>query len=123
LWVRARFLRAGTETSITPHVLEAVAEGVRQAITQCRGWEHTILQLLGDNALAIAETLLLDTPEAVLAEVLKQTLATHPEAPTPQLLRYKLQHGLRPRVLQSIRQVCRQRGIDTPIERTPRRVA
>ena len=114
LWVRAKFVRAARETGPRPHILAAVAAGVQHAMAQCTGWECTMLRLLGDNAIAIAETLLLDEREEPLTKILKMAVAAHPGYPAPQAIRDNLTRTLRPRVLQAIRHACTERGVDIP---------
>ena len=118
LWVRAKFLRFASELSPRPQILAAVAAGVQHAMAQCSGWERHVLRLLGDNAITIAETLLVDPRAELSSEILRKAVIGHPGAPAPQAIRDNLTHTLRPRVLQAIRHACTQRGVDIP-QRAP----
>jgi hypothetical protein len=114
LWVRAKFLRPASATPHRPHILTAVAAGVQHAMAQCTGWERNVLRLLGDNAITIAETLLVNDRAELSSEILRRAVAEYPEAPTPQTIRANLARTLRPKVLQAIRHACTQRGVDLP---------
>lgn len=117
LWIRAQYLGLagnviiGTRRSL-PYLMEGITEGVQQAAERVTGWKRSLLHLLGDNEIAIVESLCVDDESIPSAVELSRALSGEPETPSPQVIRRVLDAEIRPIVIQAIRHALEQRGID-----------